>query len=71
MALVDTFVSRHGSDQCVPAGDRALLLQASGAKLLGLVRLPREVDLASAARPRDAPQPAAGPGTPGAPRPEK
>jgi hypothetical protein len=68
--LRQLLVNAHGSDQCVPAGDRALLLQASGAKLLGLVRLLREVDLASAARPRAAPaQPASTPSQPGAPRP--
>ena len=58
-----------GMKQCVPAGDRGLLIQAPGAQLVGLARLLREVDLASAARPRTAPQPAAGPALPTAPRP--
>ena len=59
----------NGTRQCVPAGDRGLLLQAPGSQLLGLVRLLREVDRASAARPRAEPQPAVGPAIPTAPRP--
>ena len=39
--------------QCVPAGERGLLIQGSGARLRGLVQLLREVDRASAQRPRE------------------
>lgn len=67
--LRQLLVDGSGVQQCVPAGDRGLLLQAPGARLLGLVRVLREVDLAPAARPRVAPAPASdarGPGMPGA-----
>jgi hypothetical protein len=67
--LRQLLVDSTGARQVVPAGDRGLLVQAPGSQLLGLARLLRQVDLASAARPRAAPQPAVGPAIPGAPRP--
>ena len=67
--LRQLLVDNTGMQQVVPAGDRGLLIQAPGAKLLGLARLLREVDLASAARPRVEPQPAAAPPYPTTPRP--
>jgi hypothetical protein len=67
--LRQLLVDSTGTKQVVPAGDRALLVQAPGAQLLGLVRLLRAVDLASAQRPRAAPQPAVGPAIPDGPRP--
>jgi hypothetical protein len=66
--LRQLLVDNTGMQQVVPAGDRGLLIQSTGAKLLGLARLLREFDVASAARPRAAPQPAAGPALPTAPR---
>jgi len=67
--LRQLLVDSSGARQCVPAGDRGLLLQAPGSQLLGLVRVLKAVDLASAARPRAEPRPAVGPAIPTAPRP--
>jgi len=67
--LRQLLVDAYGTKQCVPAGDRGLLLQAPGSQLLSLVRVLRAVDLASAGRPRAEPQPAVGPAIPTAPRP--
>lgn len=67
--LRQLLVDNTGMQQVVPAGDRGLLMQSTGARVLGLARLLREVDRASAARPRVEPQPAAAPPFPTAPRP--
>ena len=70
--LRQLLVDNTGMQQVVPAGDRGLLMQATGAKLFGLARLLREVDRASAARKPPAPaqpasvsQPPSKPPTPG------
>jgi hypothetical protein len=51
-------VDLAGLKQVVPAGDRGLIIQGLGADSAALVKLLREVDAASAARPAPAPAPA-------------
>jgi hypothetical protein len=68
--LRQLLVDMSGTQQVVPAGDRGLLVQAPGARLAGLVRLLREVDRASAERPRPVPTRTDSiPEAPSAPRP--
>lgn len=63
--LRQIMVDQSGITQCVPCGDRTLLLQGVSWKLTGLARVLADVDRASAPRPGQTPaQPAEAPASP-------